>query len=449
MEKEIKNLNCKEYFYWLKDIFEKNDAGYQYIIDKKGKAAYNLHNEIFLKNINNNESLEECVDKLIDWLLFFRREHLSLRGDESKPNFLDIDIESFKKYIEEKEKVDYEGVWVIGGSKIEIGIKKINSKYIGFIIKTDDKNWQPKEIKLVIDSENDSAIYYSSNHYKSRSQIKKFNKDLFKIRFFYLIRKNAKFNSLTDNYIKRITATKPYFERIDDNILYLRIPSFNANSKKDIDKVILKNKELILKTKNLIIDLRDNGGGADSSYSELLPLIYTNPIRNINEEILSTKLNNENFINVLKRFDFPEEIKDKIIKMYNKLEEHTDQFINANDSDIEIITYPQVHKYPENVAIMINEGNGSTGEQFILNSKQSKKVKLYGRSTAGVLDISNMVADVVSPDKKMIFSYSISKSLRIPNMSIDGVGIQPDYYIDESIPYNEWLQFVVNNLKNF
>ena len=37
--------------------------------------------------------------------------------------------------------------------------------------------------------------------------------------------------------------------------------------------------------------------------------------------------------------------------------------------------------------------------------------------------------------------YSLTKSLRIPHMAIDGVGIQPDYYLDSELPLYEWTSY--------
>lgn len=47
------NCNCETNFDWVKKTFEENDAGFQYIIDKKGTDSYKIHNDNFLKKIQN------------------------------------------------------------------------------------------------------------------------------------------------------------------------------------------------------------------------------------------------------------------------------------------------------------------------------------------------------------------------------------------------------------
>ena len=98
------------------------------------------------------------------------------------------------------------------------------------------------------------------------------------------------------------------------------------------------------------------------------------------------------------------------------------------------------------MAIIIHEGNGSTTEQFLLAARQSKKVKLYGTTTYGVLDISNMHY-VPSPCSDFQLGYSLSRSMRLPDLAIDDVGIQPDFFIHREVPVHDWIDFVLERLK--
>ncbi|WP_228465357.1 S41 family peptidase, partial [Chryseobacterium indologenes] len=185
---------------------------------------------------------------------------------------------------------------------------------------------------------------------------------------------------------------------------------------------------------------RDNGGGSDMSFSKLLPLLYTNPIRTVGVLYYSTPLNNKRMLDLAEDKNFSELSQTYFKKAYATLNTQLGKFVQLDESGIEVDQYSTVLKYPQKIAILINNGNGSTAEQFLLAAKQSTKVKLMGTTTAGVLDISNMYY-VDAPCKEFKLGYSLSKSLRIPNMAIDGKGIQPDYYLDSEIPDEKWIKF--------
>jgi len=127
--------------------------------------------------------------------------------------------------------------------------------------------------------------------------------------------------------------------------------------------------------------------------------------------------------------------------IYEKLQKKLGEFVFSIDVPVSVDRQSTVYKYPKNVGIIINEGNASTTEQFLLAAKQSKKVKLFGVTTAGALDISNM-ASIESPCNEFNLWYCMSRSMRIPDMTIDDIGLQPDYYLDKTIPQDKWVEFV-------
>jgi len=219
----------------------------------------------------------------------------------------------------------------------------------------------------------------------------------------------------------------------------VRIPAFDHAFKKDIDAVIAKHLDTILNTENLIIDIRGNGGGSDVSYASLLPILYTNPIRTVGMEYLSTELNNSRMLGFLENPHFSEEEKQWAKDGYDILQQHIGSYINIDD-DVTVETFDKIEPLPKSIGVLVDSSNGSTAEQFLLAAKQSKKVKLFGQTTAGVLDISNMY-QIDSPSGTFTLHYSLTKSLRIPHMAIDGVGIQPDYYIDGELPLYQWTSY--------
>jgi len=455
------NCNCEENFEWVKKTFEENDAGFQYAIGLKGELSYENHNKLFLKRVKNINELEECTKVLYEWLTFFRSGHIAINGLSTNNNdprqstppktdvtqeTVDIDISGFEKYLNSKKVSDFEGIWETQPYKI--GIKKIEDSYVGFIIETSAENWKVGEVKIKF-SDKKGVFYLRDKSPEEFTSIKPIGKNYLQLGRFTLKRLSPKFETenSVETYFKLINAEKPFIVELNKATLLLRIPSFEGSQKRDIDSVLLVNKSKILKTENLIIDLRNNGGGSDRSYKELIPFIYTNPIRIVGVELLSTKLNNQRMIEFVNNpeFGLDEDTKIWAKTSYDTLEKHLGSFVNLDSTKVDILKLDTMYNYPKNVGIIINKRNGSTTEQFLLAANQSKKVKLFGTTTFGVLDISNMHF-VKSPCSEFELGYSLSRSYRIPDMTIDGKGIQPDYYIDSEIQEYEWVEYVSNIL---
>lgn len=312
-------------FDWLVETFRQNDAGYQYIIDKKGEKDYSKFTEDIKSRVKDITTDEEFVELAEEWLHYFRKAH------------------------------------------IEFGLK-------GKPVRNDSKS------------------------------------------------------NFNDNRL--------HLDKLSDKTLYFRIPTFAYESKVDIDSVINANKDLIASTPNLIIDIRNGTGGSDASFQELLPFIYTSPIRNAGMLLKGSELNAQGFENYAKQTN--DSYLNEIAK---SLRDNKGEFVPMDSSDkTSIIKFDAVLPYPKRIAIMIDAGNVSTDEQFLIYAKQSWKVKLFGRTTKGGIDISNLNF-VYSPDKKYFLVYAMSKSKRIPHFTIDDIGLQPDFFIDEEIADNDWIEY--------
>ncbi|UKB86191.1 peptidase S41 [Chryseobacterium sp. MEBOG06] len=454
------NCTCESNFQWVKQTFEENDAGFQYVIDKKGNSAYQAHNTDFLNRIKNVKSDAECTQTIYDWMKFFRSGHLSIsRIDNKTPQtqpsprqqpqteLVKIDLEKFKKEVQSKKSSDIQGIWE--ANPYTIGVKKLGDTYKGFIIKSSADNWKPGELKFTINADKTKGIYYLRDKSgQNINHIELIGKNYLEVGDFTLKRVSPVFEREEgiETYYEAMQAQGPFLKELNKNTLLLRIPSFNGAIKKQIDSVITTNKAKIESTENLIIDIRNNGGGSDNSFAKIIPYLYTNPIRSIRTQMYSTKLNNQRMLDLYENYEkygIPIEEREYLKKAYDKLNANLGKFITiqGDGSPVSINKLDKVLPFPKNIGIIINNGNGSTAEEFLLAAKQSKKVKLFGTTTAGVLDISNMYF-VNSPCNEFKMGYSLSKSFRIPDMAIDEKGIQPDYFIDKTIPVYQWIDFV-------
>ena len=358
--------DCQNIFNWTQKTFEENDAGFSYILEKKGALAYQLHNELIQPKVASITKPLACQEIVREWLSFFRQGHLEFY-------------------------------------------------YLG---------------DIETDSEKDEAG----------------NDDMEEV----TNEEETQDNALHQRFLR---SEVPFVETINERTLYLRIPSFQSSEKIKIDSLIATDRSDILGKENLIIDIRNGTGGSDRAFEELLPILYTNPIRSPWVEFLSTELNNQKMYDLSTNTGFAEEqelnLSEEEMKeykaYYDTLSKHLGEFVNLNPEKVEVTIYDTVYAYPKNIGILINGSNASTDEQFLLAAKQSKKVKLFGTTTKGALDVSNLFL-AYSPNEEWVLVYATSKSLRIPGLTIDDIGIQPDFFIDGEIPESEWIDYVVEVL---
>ena len=470
------NCTCDSTFSWMKQTFEENDAGFQYVINSKGESAYALHNQLFSAKRNEIRDKKDplyCAQLLNEWLKFFRTGHIEMaylgnrdNTEQSTVSSTEVnteafsewetypfDLEKFKSYLSSKTQHNYEGIWQSGSYRI--GIKQENNEYVGFIIESEWASWKKGEVKLRIanhDNKMNSSYYMLDRSAVKSSEVALYGSNYLQLGNILLSRVFPKIKDASPYHLhfKALNASMPFMEQLNETTLYFRIPSFSgAPEKKAIDSVLAVNKEQILKTENLIIDIRNGTGGFDLAYYEILPYLYTNPIRTPGVEFLSTPLNNKRMLDFANNtgiaaeynLNFSDEEKAEYLDYYNQLSKNIGEFVSVDTVSVHITEYDIIHTYPKNIGIIHNEVNASTDEQFLLAAKQSKKVKLFGKTTAGALDVSNLNF-TKSPCGDYMLIYALSKSTRIPEMAIDEKGIQPDYYLDAKIPEHTWIEYV-------
>ena len=95
--------------------------------------------------------------------------------------------------------------------------------------------------------------------------------------------------------------------------------------------------------------------------------------------------------------------------------------------------------YPKTVSVIINEYCASSTELFLLQAKQSSKVVIFGKHSAGAVDYSDAVT-MKMPCELFSLRYSTSRTNRLPAEPLDNIGIRPDVAIPDNIV--NWVEFV-------
>ena len=275
---------------------------------------------------------------------------------------------------------------------------------------------------------------------KNTAEIEYFcDNSILKIGFRYFIENGATINSDTCNFDNVVPSGKHSIRRFNDQTLVLRTPHFGSWAKNDVEKLLAQHHSEIINSELLIIDMRESWGGADFTYRKLMEYIQTRPTYKVGVETLSSKDNIANYSKFLTDERFPESEKASLAKLIESLENNLGEFVRKGRG-VSIRMPNKSHENPKNVAIIITNAK-STGEQFILEASQSYKVRLFGQPTSGVLDYSNVLYQLF-PSGKFELEYPTSRSLRLPEYSIDNVGIKPDYYIPKEV--SDPIDYIVN-----
>lgn len=432
-------------------------------IKTKDKLLYNSVKDNATKLALENKNPSECLDILKTYTGFFKDRHIwvlpnefvpqqsidSKTSEQKLPKLANINLKKFKKDIVSKPN-EFEGIWKDDG--YEIGIKKVNEKeYVGFIIKADPKYWKPNEIKFRLFADGNYE-YYMQNHSIQKGTYRIYDGSL----LFFDVIKSAftkqtpsatlkpaeiedKINEINGFYIKKLTS----------RTTIIKLPNFSYIFVDTIKKLIEKNKSLLENSEFLIIDVRDNSGGVDDAYQAILPYITTNPVRHIGSEYLASKdfiHNSENYLEEIIKDSIRK--KDEIVDVKKRialLKANLGKYVNFDTTKVNIETIEPAQKSPSQIVVLANNHTASAAENFLLKSRQSKKVKMMGIPSSGVLDYANAMFFEYGCDNYKLLMPTY-RSFRLPDYPIDNIGIQPDVYLDESI--KDWAKFAVDYLEN-
>jgi hypothetical protein len=457
------DCTCEMTFDWMKTTFEENDAGYDYALSRHSLLEIEQHNNQFLEKIRTINERSLCTTTINQWLDFYRIGHLSIQ-DISEELHLDegnykerttkeiselweehpFSIDLFTNYINSLDDPGLEGIWETENYKI--GIVKEGEKHIGFIIESSEEHWKSGHVKLRILTINNKPhlTYYLPDYSRRKYHEFELIDNCYIYSKFITLKRvlpSCPESEYSREYLMFDNSQQAEIERISDETLYMKLPSFQYSHKARIDSLLELRRDEILRTPNLIIDLRDNGGGTDPCFKEIIQYFYTNPIQLYAVDMLATPTSVQRFREFLMTSNRARYDSLDIAEIYNFLKDSIGKRVNLFGAKTFTIRRDTVYPYPENIGIIINKNVASSGEQFLKLAKQSKKVKLFGRSTAGQTDFGNMIY-VDSPCGEYRFWYAMSQSLGIEIMPFEEIGIQPDFVIDSEVPDYRWVEIV-------
>ncbi len=439
--------NCQEEFSKIKNHLESNYPGFKDKVTTSNLQNYQGFTAQKEQVAAQAKNKSQCYFIINQWMSYFNDNHLQSAINMEAIEKIDplklqsdfpiekIDVsDKLLKKIEKAKGI--EGVYSKKGESFSIALfenKNSFRDYVAVVIKSTDSTFENGSVlaELKEKSANEYFLLYNSAHMLAFATIKPTNGEL--ISGFV---KNGK--EIVDNENYNFEA-----KFLNENTLYFNIPSFSWEAKPMVDSLFAAQKENLSKSANLIIDLRNNGGGSDDVYSVISPYLYTQPIKGIGVDMFSSNDNIKGWELMLQDPNLPLDNKAEYQKMIDKLKLKLNQNVNIVEDYIDTSYTPLL--FPKNVVILINEGCASSTEQFLLEAIQSKKVTLMGQNTSGTLDYSNLRESDFCEMPYILWTPT-TRSRRIDiGEGIDGIGIKPTIYLTEK---QDWIEEALKFLTN-
>jgi Peptidase family S41 len=439
------DCTCKSDFEKLVNSIEKNYAGFEDKTGKKNIKSYEILKNQLRKQSFSNSSFG-CYKLMKQYLSFFDDPHLNvslkydsinyplLRSIFSAVGRKKIDEEIFKKQLQKNKPDSLEGIWIIKGrnTTYKVGLLKKFDYYEAVIINGDSITWFTGQTKFFLQKKANGKFllkYFERDHIEKSHIffVNSYSINIENIGTWVKIFPEQKIPANTN-----LSTPAIEYKKVNKDFISLTISSSSLKSKIIIDSLIKVNRKEILSTKNLIIDLRNNGGGYSICYDSLFPFICTNPILFQQYAVLASEENISLFNTIEKTTG------EDMSKFIKKLNQNKNNFVSY---DIDTIHCKKSEMFPEKIIVLINQYTASAAELFVQQAKQSAKVKIYGTPSKGALDYLDIVQqrNLICP----LFSYSCptSKRTNLTETSLFNQPIFPDTNIQNSV--SNWIDFII------
>ena len=217
----------------------------------------------------------------------------------------------------------------------------------------------------------------------------------------------------------------PSLKVLGKDTLLLVLPSFNDRYAKAVRELVAAHRPQLESHRNWIIDVRSNSGGADGTYAPLLGYLLDGPVPRHMVEFLVTPANIKAQEAVCPQMSDPAACAVQFAPVLAAMRAAAPgSFVLKGGQRIVHAPVTLEAKQPARVALLTDRDCGSTCEQFVLEARSGYRVKVLGRPTAGAIDVSNMRPHPL-PSGRVLY-YGSTRSTRVPDMRLDGIGIAPD-----------------------
>lgn len=401
-----------------------------------------------------------CIEVLKKYSQYFKDGHLFVF---ESPVYSEQELKDFKSAIKvypltEKEAIGYynknkdkldaiEGIWYTEKHAYKLAIVRDpadGKQFFAVVLEATNPEWKPGMMKAVFTkAENGYSAQYALGNFGAIKYEAAVHKDAV-MNLGALIYWGKSFPVSNDQaYTDKNNAGLPTVTIINADHVLVSIPSFLVEGAY-MDSLIRAHYKEIVSAKNLIVDIRGNGGG-NAVYFPLINIYYTRP----HKDSRGLSLSSPNTIRYFKTLSGYQRKKpgDTTLNIYETVVRdmmaNPGKIVNGPDwpRDSNNVILPQ----PRKVCILIDKACASAAESFIIHSKGfSDRVTTFGENTHGMIDYTSVtVMPLLCRKQNYYFGYPTSTlHERIPKDGYNATGIPPDIKIGDTV--KDKIQFIVD-----
>jgi len=452
------NCNCIENLDTTIKKTELNYVGYPDMIARKLLPAYKNMVAKLRMNAAKQSDPQKCFQILKEYVIFFNDKHFDIEysvSDTSTFKYNALTEEAFISTFAHKKRDSIEGIWINPDSSMKIAVYKVDpATYQAVILERSDAKLKPGLVYYTFKKDKNGFTFdrydWMTPDFPVRVRdglLYVWNFELWgRVYPAKMTKEERNTLSTWGNYNFGLDCRK-----LDSDHVLLTIGSFNRDDK--IKEIIQKNDSLIRATKNLIVDLRGNGGG-NSGWSYLLPYFYTQPITQGKSYLRISAENIKSNLPGIKSMyeNTPQDPRWKQSYTPEILAEYRNAYEKIPKSNSQFYALPALTLYsdsilktPEKIALVFDDLGGSSTEYFFYISKQSSKVKRYGERTIGMMDYMGVSEQTILPFKDYYLQIPDRKATWTDTMPTNKTGFIPEYDL-RHLPRHRWIEHITQDL---
>lgn len=456
------NSKCQEDFKWLTNYIENNLPAYQNDINDANKADYLVFKAALKQEAVIANSVKSCFKPMVKYTEYFFDNHTRLvsnstiqvdeSSEESILKFKEsdvyksvervaIDVDSMKQKYSVYPRNDIEGLYVSNGGAYEVALVKNNDghrDYIGIILSSKSSLWEPGMVKFELINTGDNtfdAFYYYRNHSIVFNADEVFDKGTLTEGW-----SKSKL-STTEEKDSRVNETPRslfHFEKLNNTTNYLYLGSFDGALKPRYDSLYKAIAPKIKELPNLIVDIRNNGGGSDANIKFLREIMYTGEYEGGRQQIWNSDGVQAQYENFLEKVSSDPSTygKDTIkwvkfmLKRIKKGDKNSFIYTSRRKRPMKF----KGKEYPKKIVVIQSKFTGSTAENVVISAMNSDKTTTIGDNTGGYIGYGN-IFDKESPSGA--FKLWASTTQNDYKMQFEANGIPPQIKLSQDV---DWVE---------